>query len=364
MTVSIATRSGTMIAMTTSNHQLSLREALERWLDKRSVDLAESTISEYWYRLKHFVEWSEDGNLETMSEITPWDAESYEAHRRAQGVKPLTLRKEMFTFRDFLNYCDRIGITPDDIGESVDPPKVDKYDQVCDAKLEPDDGEALLRYFRGHDELRGSNYHAFFELVWFTSARMGGIRSLDIDHVDFERGRLTFHHRPDQGLPLKKGYDGERILAIPPKAIAVVEEYYNDPNRPDDTDQFGNKPLLTTTHGRASLNTLRNWMYYSTVPCRLRECPHNEHPDTCDWYTQSKSYGCPSSLSPHPVRAGSITWQRNRGVPREVVAERSNASEEVLELHYDQPSKEEALEERRLDYVQNINLDMEDDDDE
>jgi hypothetical protein len=104
-------------------------------------------------------------------------------------------------------------------------------------------------------------------------------------------------------------------------------------------------------------------MYFSTVPCRIHDCPHGEDQDSCEWFTQSTAYGCPSSRSPHQVRSGSITWQRNRNVPREVVSERSNASEDIMELHYDKPTKEEALEKRRLRYVENLDLDQDPDDD-
>jgi hypothetical protein len=57
------------------------------------------------------------------------------------------------------------------------------------------------------------------------------------------------------------------------------------------------------------------------------------------------------SRSPHQVRIGSITWQLNRGIPREVVVERVKTSVQILKRHYDQPTKREELEERRRHHL-------------
>jgi hypothetical protein len=98
-------------------------------------------------------------------------------------------------------------------------------------------------------------------------------------------------------------------------------------------------------------------MYLGTLPCLHSPCPHGNDPETCDYVDYSKASKCPSSRSPHQVRTGSITWQLNRGVPIEVVAERVNTSVRTLKRHYDQPTKREELEERRRQYVDRLNFD-------
>lgn len=62
----------------------------------------------------------------------------------------------------------------------------------------------------------------------------------------------------------------------------------------------------------------------------------------------------PSSRSPRQVRTGSITWQLNRGIPIEVVAERVNTSVRMLKRYYDQPTRLEELEERRREHVDEL----------
>jgi hypothetical protein len=57
------------------------------------------------------------------------------------------------------------------------------------------------------------------------------------------------------------------------------------------------------------------------------------------------------------VRTGSVTWQLNRGIPVEVVAERVNTSVRTLKRPYDQPTKREELEKRRRQYVDRLGFD-------
>jgi hypothetical protein len=56
---------------------------------------------------------------------------------------------------------------------------------------------------------------------------------------------------------------------------------------------------------------------------------------------------CPSSLSLHPIRRGAITYQINRGWPKEKLSERTDVSVEVLEKHYDARTQEEQREGRK-----------------
>lgn len=69
--------------------------------------------------------------------------------------------------------------------------------------------------------------------------------------------------------------------------------------------------------------------------------------NTCKWSA------CPSSLSPHPFRRGSITRHLNEDVPETAVGDRANVSQDILDKHYDQRTKREKMEQRRK-YLDNI----------
>lgn len=62
-------------------------------------------------------------------------------------------------------------------------------------------------------------------------------------------------------------------------------------------------------------------------------------------YSQGMSK-CPSSRSAHDVRNARVTKYRNDGVPGGGVSDRLDASEQVLDKHYDRSSKREKADRR------------------
>lgn len=334
--------------------ELSPREALERWVNKLRVSKAESTVSSYHYRLKHFVEYCEDEAILSIGEVTGWDLETYETKRREQGLAPLTLNQELGTLKNFLEYCARIELVDENLPEKVDPPDVPRDAQVDETQLHSKDARRLLDHYAEHPESRYSRAHALLATAWYTGARSGAIRGLDLSDYSPEDAYLEFYHRPHEGTTLKNGRDGERMVGIPQTLVEILNEYIDRNRMEDKHDDYGRNPLFTSEMGRASRNGVRAWMYLATVPCIHTECPHGNSPDTCDFLTYSTVSKCPSSRSPHQVRTGSVTWQLNRGIPIEVVADRVNTSVRVLKRHYDQPTKREELEERRRQHLDRL----------
>lgn len=332
---------------------LSPREAFERWLARLRGTKAEATVSSYHYRLKHFIEWCDENGIVSIAEISGWDIDTYETHRRGEGMSPLSLNKELGTLRNFLDYCARIDLVDESLPEKVDPPDVPRDLHVDETRLAPDHAEALLDYYDATPEARGSRAHALLALAWYTGARLGAIRALDLGHYNSEEELVEFHHRPRHNLPLKNGRDGERAVGIPGFVCDVLDEYIEH-HRYDKHDENGQRPLLTSQVGRASDNAGRTWMYLATVPCLHTDCPHGNERDSCEFVDYSHISKCPSSRSPHQVRTGSITWQLNRGMPIEAVAERVNTSVRTLKRHYDQPTNIEALEERRRHHIRRL----------
>jgi site-specific recombinase XerD len=334
---------------------LAPREAVDRWLDKLRVDKAESTVSGYWYRLKLFIEWCEAEEIESVRDLSGWDLDSYEHDRRATDVSPVTLSNELTTLRQFLAYCERVELVEDGLSEKVDPPSIDESDEVNDERLDPELALALIRAYRdGLD--RASTHHVMLELAWFIGCRMGAIRGLDVRDVDTEASTVRFVHRPETGTTLKNGASGERLVGITDETAAVLAEYIAT-NRTEIVDEHKRRPLLTTSQGRPVKNTIRKWSYYATAPCRAVECPHEKLRQNCEWFAYTQASRCPSTLSPHRVRTGSITWQLNRGLPVEVVSKRVNASPEVIRKHYDVADADEEFYERRAESVTRLSMD-------
>ena len=334
------------------------REAVDRWIDRQRLDKADQTVQGYSGRLKHFVEWSEENDIATMSELTPWDIESYETVRRARELATITLRNEMLTLRQFLSYCARIGVVEEGLPDVVDLPKVKKSEQTNDTFLGQEHARRLLKAFRNGDTdfERG---HAFLEIAWYTGARMGAIRGLDLSDLDLEAGHVHLQHDPDEGTPLKNAVDGERVVGISEDVCDAIRTYVRG-TRIDVTDDYGRKPLFTTPHGRISRNAIRTTSYFATLPCRFGSCPHDKEQSTCEWFSMSNARKCPSSRSPHQIRSGSITWQLNRGLRADVVSERVNASVDVIETHYDKASPIDEFEQRRERHLNKLRFDEDD----
>ena len=334
---------------------LSPRKAWQRYLDARSPETTSQSQKTYHYRLKLWVEWCEANQIETVSELNGWVFESFKQDRAGAGLAPTTLQGEMQTLKNYVQFLERIEAVDEDLAEKVDVPHVAKRDQSSNIKLDSEAAASLLTYFRNSSAHRAQNYHAALEVLWHVGARMGGFRALDLRDFDADAQLLDFNHRPETGTPLKKKEDGERMVGLRSSVANILSEYIQK-HRPDSHDDAGRQPLFATAQGRVSSNAFRSWCYYATLPCHHGPCPHGKQRETCDWVSHNHSSKCPSSRSPHQVRTGSITWHRDRGVPREVTADRTNASEETIDKHYDKPLKRQSLERRRRPHLEKLSL--------
>ena len=120
------------------------------------------------------------------------------------------------------------------------------------------------------------------------------------------------------------------------------------------TDEHGREPLLATSYGRACKTTIRRYCYQYMRPCVIgQECPHDRDPETCEATNDGEFSKCPSNANLHAIRRGSITNHLNSDVPETAVGDRANVSQRVLEMHYDQRTEKEKMEQRRA-YLGNL----------
>jgi len=336
--------------------ELPVRDAVSRYLRRRRADATDSSVYSWEYRLKIFIEWCEGIGIERVGDLRPVDLDEY-YDIRSGTVEPTTLRGEMWTLKGFVEYLDQLDAVEDDLQDAVRIPNVEKEDRSNDERLVEDDALALIGFFRNDEAARASRNHVFLEIAWHTGARIGSIRALDRRDANLDENYLEFNHRPDTDTGLKNKRDGERPVAIPSEVSDILEEYIRG-DRYDVHDDHGRAPLLTSTHGRPGKNTIRVWSYQATQPCLHSPCPHGREREPCEYTEHAHASKCPSSRSPHKIRTGSITWQLNIGIPPEVVAERVNASLKVIEQHYDKESPHERMEQRRRQYIENMETDL------
>jgi hypothetical protein len=133
----------------------------------------------------------------------------------------------------------------------------------------------------------------------------------------------------------------------------VLDDYI-ETNHPHVKDDHGRMPLLGTRNGRAHRTTLMQNIYTLTRPCHYsNECPHGRSRDECEATTNAHASKCPSSVSPHAIRRGSITAHRNANVPKDVASDRMDVSGEVLDKHYDMATPDQKRK-RRSEFLDQI----------
>jgi len=192
-------------------------------------------------------------------------------------------------------------------------------------------------------------------LLWRTGMRVGALQSLDVDDYDRKQARIHVRHRPQGGTTLKMGENGERIITLTSSTCVVLNDYL-DTTRPDVTDEHGREPLLAFSDSRAAKSTIREHVHRCTQPCLWHsECAHDRSMGECpDIGYGSPMAGCPSSVPPHDVRRGAITYWLSEDVPKQVVSDRMNVNEDVLDKHYDQRTEATRAEQRRQ-YLDDVN---------
>lgn len=337
---------------------LSPREAVEMYLDKRRTDATDWTIQTYHYRLKQFVEWCEREDVEEIGDLDGWAIERFETHRRAD-LSPVSLKGQMMALKQLLDYCENIAAVDDGLADAVDPPNLSHGQESDDTKLATDDALALLQWYRDSTANYGTVEHACLELLWHVGFRLSALRALDLQDYHPDERYLEIRHRPPE-TPLKNKEASERAVALT-ETVADVLDYYVQRERWDKRDEQGRQPLVSCRQGRPTSTTVRSWVYQATQPCLHSPCPHGHERPTCDYVSRDGASKCPSSRSPHQIRTGSITWQLNRGLPVDVVSERADVTPRVLREHYDKALQREEMEERRREYADDLDIEENDD---
>lgn len=332
-------------------------DAVEMFIDAMRDEHAESTRKAERHRLRAFVQFCDENEIENLNDLSGRDLFQYRIWRReGQGdgrepIKLVTLKGQLATLRRFLRFAANIDAVPPELYEQITLPTMKNGEDVSDSTLSPERTIEILDYLEGAQP--GTRDHIILLLLWETGARTGAIRGLDLDDLDldgthprFSGPAIQFVHRPEQGTPLKNQQKGTRWNRISEKTARYIEDYIQY-HRDDVTDDHGRRPLITTEYGRPAGNTFRTTLYRVTRPCwRGEECPHDRDIEECEATHLDKASQCPSSRSPHDVRSGRVTYYRREDVPRRIVKDRLNASEDILDRHYDRRSDREQAEQR------------------
>ncbi|NHN40074.1 site-specific integrase [Halorubellus sp. JP-L1] len=340
--------------MSSDLQSIAPEHAFELYLDSRRDDAAEWTLTSHTSRLRPFVEWCDDNDIDDMNDLTGRDLYEYRVWRRegnysegkVEELAPKTLKTSLSTLRRFLRFCHTIEGVPEDLYLKVPIPELSRSDEVSDSKIVPERIPPILEYLTTYHY--ASRDHVVTLLLWHCGARNAAVRALDLQDVDLDADApmVRFVHRPDTGTPLKNDEKSERANRLGKRVAKVLRSYIEDKRR-DIQDDNGRDPLITTNQGRISRSSIRNTIYRVTRPCWIGEgCPHGKEIETCEYNTYHDASKCPSTRSPHDFRKARVTKFRNDNVPKGVVSDELDASEQILDLHYDRASQKQRAKRR------------------
>jgi len=325
---------------------LSPAEAKEMFLAEREGQVADRTVQADDYRLRHFVSWLEDNDIDDLNELDGRTLHKFRLWRRDDGdLKKVSLRTQLKTLRVFVKWCENIDAVRQGLHDKILLPTPSKKEERREETLRSGQAEDVLDYLRRFDY--ASCRHTLFEILWQTGMRVGAAHSLDVDDYDEENRRLELTHRPQTETPLKNRHEGERMVAISEELCRVLDDWI-DHTRPHMTDEHGREPLFASEQGRLTISAMREQIYSVTRPCFYTdECPHDREIDSCEATRHGFRSRCPSTVSPHSVRRGSITHLLTNDVPDRIVSDRMDVDQKILDKHYDKRSEKVKVEQRR-----------------
>lgn len=348
---------------------LPIREAVDLYLRRNRTDWKGATERTYRRNLGRFTEYADENGIETVSDLTRWNVGAFTDWLLDEGNARATIASRQKNARTWMKFLESQGLIDLGLHLALDTISMEDSEETSDAQLKPEDARKLLSFYRESPKWKGTRRHALLEVAWHIGPRISCLRALDVGDYDQDEGILRFRNRPETGTRLKRGDTHERnaILSKKPKEALDI---YLARERHEKRDGNGREPLFSSRQGRPADSSVRFWTYLATQPCMAVECPHSKRRPNCEWTTRNQSSKCPSSRSPHAVRRGSITWQRNLGFSRDLVAQRAATTPDVIRRYYDKPNFDDELE-RRRDQTEDIDLlkhlhpsDLEDDQEE
>lgn len=248
------------------------RTARELFLQHKEGNCSDSTVRNYKYHLKSFIQWCDDQGIDNLNDISGRDLQQFKLWRESEfDINRMTVKNHMSSLRVFLKWAASIEAVPSELFDKVLIPRVPPEERQRNEKIDKEVAEELIEYLTTYHY--ASTEHVVIAILWETGIRIGGLHSLDVDDVLIGRQALQIRHQPEHETPLKNGERGERLVAISEELETILRDYIQD-KRHDITDEHGRQPLVTTLQGRMSLNTTRRLVYRVTTPCwRGAECP-------------------------------------------------------------------------------------------
>lgn len=318
-------------------------DAVDRYLNERKPEVADSTWQNHSYALRRFVEYCNDKCINDIRSLDGRYLQGFKVDRRMDGINEVTLYNNMSVLRVFVGWLESMRLVEKGTADVMQLPEAKG---VRHEVIREEGAEEILAYLERFEY--ATMRHALFALLWETGMRLGAARSIDVDEYHSSERYIELHHRPEEETPLKNKERGEREINLHEWTCRVLDDYI-EMHREDTTDDYDRGALFASKHGRYVLSNLRQHINALTRPCHYgTSCPHDREQSDCEANQQYKyAQRCPSSITPHDVRRSSITAWLDDGHSAELISDRMDVSKKILDKHYDKRTEEQKRRLRR-----------------
>jgi len=185
----------------TSEHPV---EVVEYFLATHRDQWADATFTDYSYDLTRLLEYFEYADIDDISTLTSRDIEGFRQWRQRDGnILLSTLHGQLSNIRVFIKWCERVEIVKEGLTAAIKLPDLEPSDIVSHTRIDPETALQIRDYYS--DLSYVPRKYAMWSLMWSVLLRVGGLRSLDLDHYHRGEGYIELHHRREEDTPLKNG---------------------------------------------------------------------------------------------------------------------------------------------------------------
>ncbi len=241
----------------------AMEEEIERFLRELSVARAASphTLRAYGADLAELVAFLEQRGKKKPGDVVPKDLRAYLVELDERDLSRATIQRKLSAVRSFFTDQIKRGLLSVHPATGLRPARRKRR---LPGVLETGEVESLLA--STEDSPAGRRDRALLETMYSAGTRASETVGLDRSHLDLKRGFARV---------LGKG-SKERLAPLGRYAVAAVEEYLQDPERPRPRPEAANAVFLNLRGGRLTTRSLGRIVDAATLRAGLRRraTPH------------------------------------------------------------------------------------------
>jgi len=267
--------------------------AVELFLTDREAEVRPATLKGHRSRLNKFIKWCEKEEIYNLNGLIGRQLHRFRIWRRNDGnLAPPSEKTQMDTLRVFIRWLGTIDGVDPDLQHKVRSPAYNRGEHARAVMIDDERAQELLEYLEKFEY--ATKKHVVMALLWHTMPDEGRwphstprtTTERTVSCPSFIGRRQTHRSRTAKR--------GQRLVAMSSEVCMLLDDSILA-NRNEITDDYGRKPLVTTSEGRIAPSMITKYAYATTRACEYgQDCQQGEEPEECDaaGYSDSASR-CP-----------------------------------------------------------------------